>query len=172
MNSDRSAHGTYVSVGYQGRRPQELAEALRDRGVEVLIDVRLVPWSQRPEFRKNALAAVLAEHGIAYRHYKAGGNPFKPKRGEVRSVAECARQYGAHLDANPGVVAGLMGEVDGRTCAVLCFEAEHEQCHRSILLERLTAAAPAVRVAHVAPRAAVAPPAKKARRRVAAPTAG
>ena len=126
-----------ISVGNQGRKVGELCEALAAAGADALIDVRLVPWSQRPEFRKSALAAELQKRGVEYVHFREGGNPFRPRKGEQVSVKECERKYRKHLGLNPEVVSLLSDRIKGKTVAVLCFESKHGECHRSVLLSAL-----------------------------------
>lgn len=125
---------TCVSIGYQGRKVQDLCAELKTHGVELLLDVRQAAWSHRPEFRKQALAAALAKHGVAYLHMREAGNPFRPRKGEVVSVAECAKHYRRHLAETPEVVLSVAATLRSQTTAVFCFEAQHEHCHRSVLL--------------------------------------
>lgn len=108
--------------------------------MEVLLDVRLVPWSQRPEYRKQALARELNKVGIEYVHLREAGNPFRPKKGEQKSLAQCVRDYKRHLEAAPAVLQMVAAAIRDRRSAFLCFEAKHRDCHRSVLLAALGAA--------------------------------
>ena len=131
-----------VSVGYQGRSVAGLCDELTTQGVKLLLDVRQVAWSQRPEFRKQALTAALAEHGVAYLHLREAGNPFRPAKGEPVSEAECARVYRRHLATLPHVVKQVAEVLRSQTTAVFCFEGEHDCCHRSVLLDAVAKHAP------------------------------
>lgn len=133
---------TCVSVGYQGRKVRDLCEELKAHGVELLLDVRHAAWSHRPEFRKQALAAELAKHGVAYVHMREAGNPFRPRKGEERSVEECAKLYRMHLAGSLDVVSTVAATLRSRPTAVFCFEGQHEHCHRSVLLEAVAAQQP------------------------------
>jgi uncharacterized protein (DUF488 family) len=133
---------TCVSIGYQGRKVQDLCAELKTHGVELLLDVRQAAWSHRPEFRKQALAAALAKHGVAYLHMREAGNPFRPRKGEVVSVAECAKHYRRHLAKTPEVVSSVAATLRSQTTAVFCFESQHEHCHRSVLLAAVAAQDP------------------------------
>src|SRR5687768_9156410 len=123
-----------------------MCQALAQHGVEVLLDVRQVPWSQRPEFRKLALAEGLRAHGIEYVHMKSAGNPFRPKKGEPRDVASWARPYADHLEAHPEIVEELARGLRERTGALLCFEAAHGECHRALLFDALQRKLPDLQV--------------------------
>ena len=133
----RSTATTCVSVGYQGRSVAALCSELKAQNVRLLLDVRQAAWSQRPEFRKQALAAALAEHGVSYLHLREAGNPFRPAKGEQTSVAECATIYRRHIAQLPNVVTQVADVLRAQTTAVFCFEAEHECCHRSVLLDEV-----------------------------------
>jgi uncharacterized protein (DUF488 family) len=127
-----------LNLGYQGRALADFCSALVANCVEVLIDVRLNPWSQRPEFRKRALQSTLAEHGIKYVHCREAGNPFRPKDGEKLDFADCAKKYTQYVEDNPKVIDDLEAIILKHRSALLCYEAEREECHRSILITALT----------------------------------
>ena len=69
-----------ATVGYQGATVHSFLQALREAGIELLVDVRAVASSRRPGFAKSALAANLE---FVYRHelpnsswtMLAGGGP-------------------------------------------------------------------------------------------------
>lgn len=128
-------HGQCVySIGYQGKSIEALCTSLRTAGVKTLIDVRARAWSQRPQFRKTALAASLARAGIGYLHLKAAGNPF---RHEADTWVACRAMYRAHLTANPAVTREVATAVRETPSALFCYEAERCDCHRGVLLDRV-----------------------------------
>jgi uncharacterized protein (DUF488 family) len=116
------------SVGYEGSNVREFIGKLQAAGVEIVVDVRAVPASRKPGFSKSALAAKLEKAGILYVHLKSCGNP---ERG-------CSdKRYLALLRKGTGV-ADLKKLLSTRKrVAVLCFEADPEECHRSLLLVAL-----------------------------------
>lgn len=124
-----------VSVGYEGRSLCDFLQLLKAQGVTTVFDIRELPLSRRKGFSKTALRTRLLEEGIEYAHLKFAGNPYRKQGATVR---ECLALYKRHLDANPDVVARTVDELKTRgRVAVLCFEREHDQCHRSILLNAL-----------------------------------
>ena len=131
------------TIGYQGAVPAELIAALGAAGVRTLIDVRAVPVSRKPGFSKKALAEAIETAGMAYVHLVALGCP-KPGRDAAKAGRreEFERIFSAHLagvDAEKALaVASLIASEEGPVC-LLCFEADPQQCHRSILAGRLTA---------------------------------
>jgi hypothetical protein len=88
-----------ATVGYQGATVHSLLQALREAGIEVLVDVRAVASSRRPGFAKSALAANLAGAGIDYLHLRDRGTPA-PGRAAARAGrhTEMRRIYGKHLE--------------------------------------------------------------------------
>jgi len=122
-----------VSIGYEGRTADEFVAALQARRVDRLLDVRELPASRKKGFGKTALRERLEAAGIEYVHVREAGNPHR-KSAPGKALA----LYRSHLDANPGVVDTLLGLASGRRVALMCFEREHERCHRSILLEAMT----------------------------------
>jgi uncharacterized protein (DUF488 family) len=133
------------TIGYEAATQGAVITALKDAGVEVLIDVRAVPSSRRAGFSKTLLAASLAEAGIDYVHLRALGTP-KPGRLAARAGrhAEMVAIYEAHL-ADPQAQFELAEALDiakERPAALLCYEAEAAHCHRRIVAERLVAQYP------------------------------
>src|SRR3954465_10147645 len=119
------------TIGYEGATVGEFLDALREAGVERLIDVRALPLSRRPGFSKSPLRAALEEAGIEYVHLKALGTPA-----EGRSAARAGRHeglkgiYGGQLDLPEAIVqAAQMSELAAeKPSALLCFEREPSQC--------------------------------------------
>lgn len=131
-----------VNLGYQQKRLADFCDLLVTNGVQVLVDVRAVAWSQRPEFRKTALDSALAERGIEYVHCKIAGNPYRPKKGESMAFADCIRLYTRYLADNPQVIKTLAGIVVQKTSALLCYEASRDECHRGVLIKELSSSLP------------------------------
>ena len=126
------------TIGYEGATQAELIAALQKAGVERVIDVRAVPLSRKPGFSKNVLAAGLGEAGIDYIHLKALGTPPEGReaaRKGRRDVLE--RVYAAQLDTPEAAMqAAQMIELAAeKPSALLCFERDPAQCHRTLLRE-------------------------------------
>lgn len=125
------------TIGYEGATMAEFLAALKGAGVMRVIDVRALPLSRRPGFSKSPLKAALSEAGIDYVHLKALGTPANG-----RSAARAGRQedleriYAGQLELPEAIVhAEQMKELaTERPSALLCYEREPAQCHRSLLL--------------------------------------
>ncbi len=126
------------TIGYEGATQPELVAALQAAGVERVIDVRAVPLSRKPGFSKNVLAAGLKEAGIGYVHLKALGTPplgreaARKKQWEVfdRIYAEQLETPEAGAEA-----ARMIALAEEKPSALLCFERDPAQCHRTPLRE-------------------------------------
>ena len=112
-----------------------------------LVDVRLDPISRKKGFSKKALAAALGDAGIEYRHERELGNP-KENRDPFRRGLESARQrYQRHLqDGAHSVYERLVDLANTSRIALLCYERDHDQCHRSCILDAVQTDHPAIGV--------------------------
>jgi uncharacterized protein (DUF488 family) len=134
-----------AGIGYQGRTIDELIERLRSASIATLIDVREVPWSRRPEFAKKKLTERLAHEGLRYVHLRSAGNPRENRKSGAASE-EILTRYREHLARTPLVLDEILAEARGEPAALLCYEADVKQCHRSVLLDALAVLHPALAV--------------------------
>jgi uncharacterized protein (DUF488 family) len=128
---------TIFTIGYEATTMDAFLAALKEAGVEQVIDVRALPLSRRPGFSKTSLAATLKDAGIGYVHLKALGTP-KPgrdaaKKGDWRTME---RVYAGQLElpeaqAEAAKMRALAAE---KQSALLCFERDPHHCHRTMLL--------------------------------------
>ncbi len=138
------------SVGYEGRDLEGLVGMLSANGVSVLVDVRLNAISRKPGFSKRRLQAALADAGIGYVHSRALGNPRDNRQpfhsGDMKQGLRVFRQVLGSDDAGAelGRLAGLLGQ---ERVAVLCFERDHDRCHRQAIVDTAPAGVPVVRLA-------------------------
>jgi len=132
------------TVGYQGVDVDDMARAAKAAGVTVVVDTRRNPTSRRPAFRREALRASLSRHGMGYQSRPALGVPPRIRplaltrpwmfRAAYRGILSRADDAG-ELDAT-------LETMRAETVALLCFEAEPGQCHRSLLADAIAARAP------------------------------
>jgi uncharacterized protein (DUF488 family) len=131
-----------ATIGYEGTTIGAVLNTLRDADVGLLIDVRAVPQSRKPGFSKRQLAAALDEAGIGYVHLQALGTP-KPGRDAVRAghperMEVIFRDHMTSDRAQAGLAQAkqLAGE---RPACLLCFERDHNTCHRRLVAEMIVA---------------------------------
>ena len=130
------------TIGYEGATQAELVAALQGAGVTQVLDVRAVPLSRKPGFSKNVLAAGLAEAGIGYVHLKALGTPPEGREAARKGRHDVLeRVYAAQLETPEAAVqaAQLLELAAEKPSALLCFERDPAQCHRTLLRESVMA---------------------------------
>jgi uncharacterized protein (DUF488 family) len=138
-----SRKAAVLSIGYEGHTPETFVDALLGRGVTRLVDVRALPFSRKKGFSKNPLRQMLEASGIEYVHCQPAGNPFREKKEASLPI------YGEHLAEHPEILQEFVSHLRiGEMTAVMCFEREHDRCHRSVLLRAVAAAGWKISVAH------------------------
>lgn len=133
---------TLFTIGYEGATVAAFLETLERAGVKTLVDVRAVPASRKPGFSKRGLAAALAERGIGYRHLQRLGTPSEGRTAaRAGNHAKMREIYLEHLDAADAQaeMAMLIDQARDSPSALLCFERQPGECHRSVLFEALAA---------------------------------
>jgi uncharacterized protein (DUF488 family) len=145
---------TLATIGYEAASVPRFLGALRDAGIELLVDVRAVASSRRPGFAKSRLAAYLEGAGIGYLHLRGLGTPAAgraaARAGRHDEMREIFLEHLAtpeaqdELETLEGLVRG------GQRVCILCFEADPAHCHRSLVAVALGARVP-LRVENLAP---------------------
>jgi uncharacterized protein (DUF488 family) len=131
---------TIWTIGYEQATQGAVVAALQEAGVEVLADVRFLPLSRRPGFSKSSLAAGAREGGIEYRHFKSLGTPAEGRAAARRhDHVALERIYAGQLELPEALaaMAELRALASERKVALLCYEGEAAECHRSLLVKAL-----------------------------------
>lgn len=128
------------TIGYEKRDIDGLISSLLDAGVDTLVDVRERAFSRRPDFRKGRLSQACEDAGIGYEHMPKLGSTaelrnelnetgdFKLFRKQFKALARKSMQ---------GAIEDLAELSSNHTVALICYEREHCECHRSILADIL-----------------------------------
>ncbi len=134
---------TVWSIGHGTRPAEELLATLRETGIKLLVDVRSAPGSRRhPQFGQAALAASLAEAGIAYVHLRGlgGRRDGAAVSPHVVLKVEAFRGYADHMES--AEFAADYRRLDAlareKPTAFMCAETLWWRCHRRMLSDRLT----------------------------------
>lgn len=133
---------TIFTIGYEQATQPAVVGALRAAGVEVLVDIRYLPLSRRPGFSKNSLKAAVEEAGIGYRHFRQLGTPADGRAAARRGDhAELSRIYAGQLELPEALaqMAELRALAEDQRVALLCYERDAAECHRSLLYDALFA---------------------------------
>jgi uncharacterized protein (DUF488 family) len=131
------------TIGYEGVTAEAFIAALKEAGVEALLDIRAVPLSRKPGFSKNKLAERAGAAGIRYVPMKGLGTPTEGRAAARKGNAgELRRIYEEHLLTQEAVddMNRALELVQNTKCCLLCFEHAPGCCHRLIVAERLAEA--------------------------------
>ncbi|HNP31308.1 MAG TPA: DUF488 domain-containing protein, partial [Nitrospirales bacterium] len=72
------------TIGHSTRPIEEFVGLLQSHGIQLLVDVRTIPFSRRnPQFHQEILAQSLREAGFQYRHMPALGGRRKTRPDSV-----------------------------------------------------------------------------------------
>lgn len=128
-----------LTIGYEGQEIDEFVTRLKQFNISRLIDVRGIPISRKNGFSKSALSERLENENIQYIHVKALGSPSSI-RNKLKSDWDYNyffKEYSKHLSKNIEIIKELYENIlDGINC-IMCFERFAEQCHRSLIAERI-----------------------------------
>jgi uncharacterized protein (DUF488 family) len=129
-----------ATIGYERASLADFIATLQLVGTEMLVDVRERAQSRRPGFSKSVLSQSLSEAGIGYVHLRQLGDPA-----DGRAAARAGQ-----MDLFRSIFSKVMGGVEAskaleqieqltsssRIC-LMCFERDHNDCHRKIVAEAL-----------------------------------
>jgi uncharacterized protein (DUF488 family) len=138
------------TIGHSTRTVDEFAALLRIHGIGQIADIRTVPQSTRhPHFSRDALAAFLAAHGCAYRHFPGLGGLRRPRPDSINTAWRNPgfRGYADHMQTSAfrEALTELAQFASVVSTSVLCAEAVWWQCHRRLLADALVVRGLAVR---------------------------
>ena len=128
---------TIFTIGYEGLNIDAFVSLLAEHGVDTLVDVRELPLSRKPGFSKKALANVLNSSGREYVHMVGLGCP-KPIRDRYREDGDWKRYtkgFMKYLKTQDDTIAELSTLAVSKNCALLCYEADSNFCHRSMVAD-------------------------------------
>ena len=130
---------TLWTVGYEGASLEGLIVTLQGAGVTLLVDTRERAQSRRRGFSKTALGEALGAGGVRYLHLRALGTPPAIRKDYklTRDFASMRRGYLAHLATQGEALDELARLAAGERLALLCYEADPCECHRSLIADRL-----------------------------------
>lgn len=138
---------TIFTIGHSTRTIPDFIALLRQVEVDLLVDVRSIPWSRMtPQFNLDTLPISLAAEDIGYEHLRElGGRRHHPKSAPPSTNTFwrvlAFRNYAdyAETDAFRAGFAELLALARTHRCAIMCAEAVWWRCHRRIITDYLLA---------------------------------
>ena len=125
------------TIGYEGMDLEGFLSLLKANGIETVVDIRELPLSRKKGFSKNALSNALGFCGFDHVHIPELGCP-KSIRNQYKSDGDWnayRRAFSDYLRTQGSTVADLSAMATISRCALLCFEADYNYCHRSIVAD-------------------------------------
>jgi hypothetical protein len=126
---------TIFTIGYEGLNTDMFMTLLSRHSVETIVDIRELPLSRKPGFSKKSLATTLNCSGLEYVHMVNLGCP-RPVRERYKADGNWGRYtegFLTYLKTQDTAIAALSELVKSSNCALLCFEADPNYCHRSLV---------------------------------------
>ncbi|MGV3591769.1 MAG: DUF488 family protein [Gammaproteobacteria bacterium] len=127
------------TIGYEGLDLAVFTALLARHGVETVVDVRELPLSRKKGFSKQALKHELQLAGFGYVHIGALGCPRPVRDGykQHRDWGRYTEGFLRHLGQQQEALHELEELAKVTSCALLCYEADYNFCHRSMVAEAL-----------------------------------
>jgi uncharacterized protein (DUF488 family) len=146
------------TIGHGTRSVDELADLLRQAGVQTLVDVRRYPTGRRqPHLSRARLEVDLAERGIGYEWWgeSLGGRRSIDAESATRSRwrSRSFAAYSAYMSTPEFKTALARLEeraAAGESIVLMCAEVVWWRCHRRLIADALTA--DGVEVEHIIDR--------------------
>jgi uncharacterized protein (DUF488 family) len=143
----------FFTIGHSTRTIDEFLGLLRETGVDLLVDVRRLPGSNRhPQFNADALSRSLDDAGVGYTRIEE----LTGRRGRDKEVPFDVngfwRNRSFHNYADWAMTSEFRAGLDRLRSAggdaipaVMCSEAVWWRCHRRLIADNLLAAGEDVR---------------------------
>ena len=129
---------TLFTIGHSNLDIDSVKSALREYGIDAVVDVRSQPYSKfSPQFNKNDLAASLKDSNIAYAFMgrELGGRP--DNRAYYDAEGYVRYDLWSQDEAFQEGIRRLLKGAAERRIALLCSEEDPAHCHRHLLIARV-----------------------------------
>jgi uncharacterized protein (DUF488 family) len=142
------------TIGHSVHPQEWLLDTLKSFSVSVLADVRTIPKSRHnPQWAREAIEPAAERAGLLYTHIPSLGGLRKPRPDSINTAWRNAsfRGYADHMqtDAFRAGLDALCVLAERGSVAIMCAEAVHWRCHRSLVADALLARG--LEVQHITP---------------------
>jgi len=129
------------SIGYEGLTIDSFLNKLIANNITVVVDVRNNPQSMKYGFSKKSFKQYIESAGMKYIHIPELGIPSAMRKGLGESVSHKTLFKAYETKLLPKHEIEIKQLIDltnkGERIALVCFEADHQFCHRHTLVEHL-----------------------------------
>ena len=128
---------TVFTIGYEGLNVDAFLSLLTEHRIDTVVDVRELPLSRKRGFSKRALGNLLNLSGREYVHMVELGCPrhVRYRYREDGNWKRYTQGFLRYLKTQDDAIAELSGLVAASNCALLCYEADSNFCHRSMVAD-------------------------------------
>lgn len=139
MREKNNIEKVIYTIGYTGFSLEEFIGILKYYTINVVIDVRSLPYSERyPDYNKNNLEKTLKNNGIYYRNYitEFGARQENTEFYSSEGILDF-ELFAKSEQFLKGVNKICNSVAMGYNVVLLCAEKNPIQCHRAILVSRV-----------------------------------
>ena len=124
-----------MTIGYEGLKPEDFLERLKENKVCFLVDVRQNSNSRKKGFSKSQLEIFLKDNGINYIHFQKLGTPpeLRQRLKEEQNYDTFFEEYKTYLMKQEEYLDSLKKLAEKTTSCLMCFEKDYQECHRKII---------------------------------------
>lgn len=138
------------TIGCSNRSSEEFITVLKKYNIQVIVDVRSVPYSSfTPQFNQEALKRLLNNNNITYLSF---ANEFGARRKENSVYTNNAVDFNKvfQLDIfKKGIDRVINGLEKGYVISLMCTEYNPIDCHRFSLVSRAFSKIPNISIIHI-----------------------
>lgn len=129
------------TVGYEGLDIEEFTSFLKKKRIQMIADIRKNPVSRKKGFSKHKMAAALKEKKIDYIHLAGLGTPSAWRKLADQGLMTREKMFEEFVDkiipTHPEELEQLRKLMKEKRVALLCYEADASDCHRSFVAHEL-----------------------------------
>lgn len=126
------------TVGYEKRDIKNFIKLLKINKINLLIDIRANGFSRKTGFSSKVLENNLHLEGIDYLAIKELGAPKQLRNGlKEKGYTWFFKKYRDYIDGEKSEVDKLEKIVKNTRSCLMCFELNPNECHRSIVSNKL-----------------------------------
>ena len=125
----------FFTIGYGGRKPEELLQLLSDNSVKAIVDVRLRPDKAhmgsfvKAKSAEKGIERLLSTGGIEYYSLVELGNVFM-------DYCDWRERYATLLEQTKDLLVSRLDGIPTPFC-LMCAEKRVSECHRQQIAEHL-----------------------------------